>query len=135
MELKEVQFPTDFSPASEAAGRVARLMAGQSGARLHMLHVVAPSADRSLAAEGLVRVTENLGNELRVEMALLTGSAGQRIVDYAHEQRIDLIVMGARGRPAKRGAPLGQVARTVVALAPPRADGSTRGSRGVHRRR
>jgi nucleotide-binding universal stress UspA family protein len=119
MELKEVLFPTDFSPASEAAGRVAWDMASQSGARLHVIHVLAPSTDPSLAAEGLVRVGETLGSGLRVEMALLTGhAAGERIVDYAREHWIDLIAMGDHGRPAKRPSSLGSVARTVVSRAP-----------------
>jgi universal stress protein A len=119
MELKEVLFATDFSPASERAGRVAWVMASHSGARLHVIHVLAPSADPSLAAEGLVRLGETLGSGLRVEMALLTGHpTGQRIVDYAREHWIDLIAIGAHGRPAKRPWPLGRVARTVVALAP-----------------
>lgn len=118
MELKEVLFPTDFSPASEAAGRVAWVMASQNGARLHVIHVLAPSTDPSLAAEGLVRVGETLGSGLRVEMALLTGhSTGQRIVDYACEHWIDLIAMGDHGGQAKRPSRLGSVARTVVALA------------------
>ena len=119
MELKEILFPTDFSPASEVAGRVAWDLASQSGARLHVIHVLAPSTDPSLAAEGLVRVGETLGSGLRVEMALLTGhAAGQRIVDYAREHWIDLIAMGDHGRPAKRPSQLGSVARTVVSLAP-----------------
>lgn len=40
MRLNEILFPTDFSRASEAAGRIAREMAVQAGARLHVLHVV-----------------------------------------------------------------------------------------------
>jgi nucleotide-binding universal stress UspA family protein len=119
MELKEIVFPTDFSPASERAGRVAWVMASHSGGRLHVIHVLAPSADPSLAAEGLVRLGETLGSGLRVEMALLTGhSAGQRIVDYAREHWIDLIAMGDRGRQAERPSRLGRVARAVVLLAP-----------------
>jgi hypothetical protein len=35
-----ILLPTDFSPLSELAGQIARDMAKQAGARLHVLHVV-----------------------------------------------------------------------------------------------
>ena len=55
MRLNEILFPTDFSPASEAAGRIAREMAVQADARLHVLHVVPPVTDPSPPAEHLAR--------------------------------------------------------------------------------
>ncbi|HEY7041328.1 MAG TPA: universal stress protein [Methylomirabilota bacterium] len=118
MGLSAVLFPTDFSPASEAAGRVARVLTRQSRARLHVIHVVVPGADLSLAAEGLVRVAESLGSDLRVEPALICGPPGLGIVEYAREHRIDLISMGARTRSSSSRGRLGSVARTVAELAP-----------------
>lgn len=47
MRLNEILFPTDFSPASDVAGRIAREMALQAGARLHVLHVMPRSPIRS----------------------------------------------------------------------------------------
>lgn len=118
MRLTEILFPTDFSPASEAAGGIARTMARQAGARLHVLHVVPPVTDPSLGAESLTRVAKSLGEGLRVETALLSGWAGRNIVDYAREKRIDLIVLGTHGRTGISHAILGSVAETVVRLAP-----------------
>lgn len=118
MRLNEILFPTDFSPASEAAGRVAREMAVQAGARLHVLHVVPPVTDPSLPAEHLARAGRALADGLRVETALLSGWAGRNIVDYAREKRIDLIVVGTHGRTGISHALLGSVAETVVRLAP-----------------
>ena len=118
MRLNEILFPTDFSPASEAAGRIAREMALQGGARLHVLHVVPPIADPSLSAEHLARAGQSLADGLRVETVLLSGWAGRNIVDYAREKGIDLIVLGTHGNTGITHAILGSVAETVVRLAP-----------------
>ncbi|HSE05560.1 MAG TPA: universal stress protein [Methylomirabilota bacterium] len=118
MRLNEILFPTDFSPASEAAGRIARQMAVQSGARLHVLHVVPPVTDPSLPAEHLAQAARSLADGLRVETTLLSGWAARNIVDYAREKRIDLIVVGTHGRTGITHALLGSVAETVVRLAP-----------------
>jgi nucleotide-binding universal stress UspA family protein len=118
MRLNEILFPTDFSPASEAAGRIAREMAVQAGARLHVLHVVPPVTDPSLPAEHLARAGRSLADGVRVETVLLSGWAGRNIVDYARDKRIDLIVVGTHGRTGITHAILGSVAETVVRLAP-----------------
>lgn len=118
MRLNEILFPTDFSPASEAAGRIAREMALQAGARLHVLHVVPPVTDPALPAEQLARAGRSLADGLRIETVLLSGWAGRNIVDYAREKRVDLIVVGTHGRTGITHAILGSVAETVVRLAP-----------------
>ncbi len=118
MRLNEILFPTDFSPASEVAGRIAREMALQAGARLHVLHVVPPVTDPALPAEHLARAGRSLADGLRIETVLLSGWAGRNIVDYAREKRVDLIVVGTHGRTGITHAILGSVAETVVRLAP-----------------
>jgi len=45
MNIRELVFATDFSRASEAAGRVAREMALEMRARLHILHVALAGTD------------------------------------------------------------------------------------------
>jgi nucleotide-binding universal stress UspA family protein len=118
MGLKEILFPTDFSPASDVGGRIARDMAKEARAHLHVLHVVPPVTDPSVAAEALARVTRSVGDGLRVETALLSGRAARNIVDYARNKGIDLIVMGTHGLTGVSHAILGSVAETVVRLAP-----------------
>jgi len=113
MRLNEILFPTDFSPASEAAGRIAREMAVQAGARLHVLHVVPPVTDPALPAEHLAGAARSLADGLRVETALLSGWAGRNIVDYAREKRIDLIVVGTHGRTGVQRMLMGSVAERV----------------------
>jgi nucleotide-binding universal stress UspA family protein len=116
--MNEVLFPTDFSPASEVAGRIARDMAKQAGARLHVLHVMPPITDPSLPAENLARAARSLAAGLRLETSLLSGRPSWHIADYARDKGIDLIVMGTHGRTGVSHAILGSVAETVVRLAP-----------------
>ena len=118
MRPTEILFPTDFSPASEAAGRIARAMALEASARLHVLHVVPPVTDPSVFQEQLTRVGQGLAEGLRIETALRTGLAGRTIVHYAREKGIGLIVLGTHGRTGFSHAILGSVAETVVRLAP-----------------
>ena len=118
MRLNEVLFPTDFSSPSELAREIARDMAKQAGARLHVLHVVPSDTDPSSGAADLARVGRGLGEGLRVETALLNGSAAGNILAYAREKQIDLIVMGTHGRTGISRELLGSVAETVVRLAP-----------------
>lgn len=118
MRPTEILFPTDFSHASEAAGRIARAMALEAGARLHVLHVVPPVTDPSTFREQVARAAQGLSEGLRVETALRTGLAGRAIVDYAREKGIGLIVLGTHGRTGWSHAILGSVAETVVRLAP-----------------
>jgi len=118
MKLNEVLFPTDFSSASDVVGRIARDMAKEAGARLHVLHVVHPVTDPSLAAETLARVARSFGDGLRMETALLSGRAARSIASYARDKGIDLIVMGTHGRTGVSQAILGSVAETVMRLAP-----------------
>jgi nucleotide-binding universal stress UspA family protein len=118
MKLNEALFPTDFSAASDVAGRIVRDMAKEAGARLHVLHVVPPVTDPSLAAETLARIARSFGDGLRMETALLSGRAAQSIASYARNKGIDLIVMGTHGRTGVSQAILGSVAESVVRLAP-----------------
>src|SRR5688572_11565473 len=118
MRLNEILFPTDFSPESEVAGLIAREMAVRADARLHVLHVVPPLTDPSSPAESLARAARRLTDGLRAETVLLTGWAGRKIVDYAREKHIDLIVLGTHGRTGITLAILGSVAETVVRLSP-----------------
>jgi len=117
MNLGEILFPTDFSASSEVAGRVAREIARQSGAGLHIVHVVPPVTDASDAPEQLKRLGATLGEGLRVETALLSGRTARQIIDYARDKGIGLIVLGTHGRSGVSRVILGSVAESVVRLA------------------
>jgi nucleotide-binding universal stress UspA family protein len=118
MRLKEILFPTDFSTASETAGRTAREMALQAGGRLHVVHVIPPVIDPAAATEHLARAAARLGDGVTVETVLLSGHVVREILAYARDKRIDLIVLGTHGRTGVSRAILGSVAESVVRLAP-----------------
>jgi nucleotide-binding universal stress UspA family protein len=118
MRLKQILFPTDFSPASEPARQVAVNMAREVGASLHVVHVVPPATDPSLPAQHFTQLAQGIGGGLSVTTALLNGGAAREIIKYAREKQIDLIVLGTHGRTGVSRAILGSVAESVVRLAP-----------------
>jgi nucleotide-binding universal stress UspA family protein len=118
MKINEILLPTDFSTAADAAALVATAMARETGARLHLAHVVPPATDPSLGSEQLTRLGRQLGSGLAVELALLSGRAAREITTYARDKGIDLIVMSTHGRTGVSRTLLGSVAEAVVRLSP-----------------
>ncbi len=118
MKMKEILLPTDFSAVSEAAMKVARALARETGARLHLVHVVPPATDPSLGSEQLTRLGRLCGKDLVLETALLSGRAAREISKYARDKSIDLIVISTHGRTGVSRALLGSVAEAVVRLSP-----------------
>jgi nucleotide-binding universal stress UspA family protein len=118
MKLDAVLFPTDFSEASELAGGVARDLARESGATLHVVHVVPPVTDPADSAERLTETGKRLADGTPVETALLSGRVAREIVRYAREHGVGLIVLATHGRTGLSHAILGSVAEAVVRLAP-----------------
>ena len=131
--------PTDFSEPSDAALEYARGLAATFGASLHVLHVIeAPFDSAPLATDAVVGETPALYAELfeRARAALarrvsasdrtrlnatteiVTGGSDHRIVEYALERGIDLIVMGTHGRRGMAHLLIGSVAEKVVRAAP-----------------
>src|SRR5262249_41122419 len=118
MNIREIVFPTDFSKASEAAGRMAREMALAARARLHLVHVVPPVTDPGLAGPQLSREAERLGNGLATATALLLGRPAREITTYALERGADLIVMGTHGRTGLSRRLLGSVPHPAAPTPP-----------------
>jgi nucleotide-binding universal stress UspA family protein len=63
------------------------------------------------------RVAESIGSEIPVETAILQGNPHERIIDYADENGVDLIVMGTHGRTGVDRYLLGSVTERVVRTA------------------
>ena len=135
---KTVLVATDFSDASGLALIYARDLARRCGSALHLLHVVT-DADVSPGTEALwgfseAEVQRRWVDEAKAKLAGLCpadeqtalpvrttveiGPPADGIVRYAGEHRIDLIVMGTRGRGAVQQLLLGSVAADVVRRAP-----------------
>jgi nucleotide-binding universal stress UspA family protein len=127
--LKNVLVATDFSPPSEAALTYARALARTFGASLHVLHVVenffmraTPSDPHAIVAAKRRTLNEHLTDEDRYALQAqpvikISDTAADAIVEYAREEKIDLIVMGTNGRTAVSQLLVGSVAERVVRIA------------------
>lgn len=125
-----VLIPTDGSPAMARAIESAIYHAEQAGATLHVLYVVdlrayvmlpeGPQAqvidlleeDGQTAVEVVRRVADERGIE--AVTAVERGVPQERILWYADEHEIDLIVMGTHGRTGEEKQMLGSVAEEVI---------------------
>ena len=140
--IQRVLFPTDFSACAEGAYRHAAWLADRFGAEIHVLHVVesddAPERDWPEApGTGHVRISladvcEDLGLPTppteddydpydlveTVEAEVVGRKAPEAILDYVHDEDIDLVVMGTHGRRGWRRGVLGSVAVAVARRAP-----------------
>ncbi|MFC4360292.1 universal stress protein [Halobium salinum] len=127
---------TDGTNASEEAESHAIELAATHDAVLHVLYVVDEDLVTSYSgdeyvdeAEGLEHGLEELGRatiddvrtragEQGVEVveALQHGQPTERIITYADENNIDLLVLGTKRRPAEYRALLGSVTERVLRL-------------------
>lgn len=118
LAIREILFPTDYSPASESAGRTAADFARHFEATLHILHVVPPVTDPTPAPRTMVDTVARFAPDLPVVSEILSGQPARRIVAYAKRAGIDLIVMGTHGRTGVSHLLLGSVSEAVVRRAP-----------------
>lgn len=136
--IKTILVPTDFSDASAAALNFARALAEAFGSALHLLHVVQDPYVQPWAAEAfgvsLAGVLERWEQDALAQLEKLVPEAERQahavrcatrvghpfveILNYAAEQRADLIVMGTHGRGAVAHMLLGSVTEKVVRKAP-----------------
>ncbi len=119
MKIANVLFATDFSEAGDGARVHAARLAGETGACLHVVHVVPRLTDPAVTTARLQVEAQSLAESgLAVRTAVLGGSAATAIVRYARANAIDLIVIGTHGRTGMSRVLLGSVAEAVLRLAP-----------------
>ncbi len=118
LKIREILFPTDFSPSSDVAGRAAADLARHFGARLHVLHVVPPVTDPTPAPDALRAVVSELGRDVTVLSEVSSGLPARQIAAYARRAGIDVIVMGRHGRSGVSHVLIGSVAEAVVRRSP-----------------
>jgi len=139
--VKKILAPIDFSEHSMEAMRGAMELAKDFGAEVHLMHVIAPhrtfiplplatNAEESRelvreaamieqAEEELARIKKNeFGDSNKVTTFAVVGHPVQKLVDYAKEQAIDLIVMSTRGRGGIEHMLIGSVTEILVRSAP-----------------
>ena len=136
--IKKILTPIDFSEHSMEAMRGAMELAKDLGAdEVHLMHVIAPQQsfipstieqNRELAREGamieqaeqeLARIKKDeLGDSKKVFTFAVVGPPVQKLVDYAKDQAIDLIVVATHGRSGGERILIGSVTEKLVRSAP-----------------
>ena len=144
MPIKTILVATDFSDNAHVAFEKAFDLAGQLGAKLHLLHVQNESTLRIAIKEGLLR-DDSTDEELQVEIGRLIEERCSRvlagcdapggpiehlsrrgepevvIVRYAREINADLVVVGLRGAGLSgliKSAVMGSIAESVLRKSP-----------------
>jgi universal stress protein A len=134
----KILVPTDFSETADAALEYAKVLAGQLGASLHLLHVFsdpyaaaahAPDVYATLPPTYRERALEDARQCLRKRLppdeeervagtcAIVLGLTAKEIVAFAAQNAMDLIVMGTHGRRGVAHLLLGSAAEHVVRTA------------------
>lgn len=133
--LKHVLLPVDFSDNSVRATEYALLFCQRYRATLHLLHVIEDPTvylpvleSYSLPSHGQLETyaQDRLENwlpaeqveGLAIEYQWMHGNPAAKIVEYARDCRLDLIVMGAHGRGGATHLLMGNTAEKVVRRAP-----------------
>ncbi|HKN12113.1 MAG TPA: universal stress protein [Candidatus Binatus sp.] len=138
--VKKILAPIDFSVHSMEAMRGAMELAKDIGAEVHLVHVIAPhhsyiplilvnNAEQSReiareaamieqAEEELARIKkDDFGDSKKVFTFAVVGPPVQKLVEYAKEQAIDLILMATHGRTGGEHL-MGSVTEKVVRNSP-----------------
>lgn len=134
LALKTIMVATDFGDAANLALEYASVLARRFGANLRIVHAVEMpmmlGTEFGLSDAG--RLTERAIEDRQAQLAetvarvsgdevigqLLVGDPAQKIVEYAADHAVDLIVMGTHGRRAIAHLLMGSVAEQVVRTAP-----------------
>ena len=137
MEIKSILFPTDFSEGSAQALEYAIDMATRYGAKLSVIHVIydvvratgwyvphasvgemykdlEKSAQKELDAFGV----KELSALKDIERSVLLGVPHEEILNFAKQEKVDMIIMGTHGRKGLDRILFGSTASQVVRFAP-----------------
>jgi nucleotide-binding universal stress UspA family protein len=135
IDLKRVLVAVDFSPESEMALASGLALAQEYQAELHLIHILSPHALPSEAEITSLPISaekrfEDIGLKLQdivpketylwceVKQAVREGDPHQAVLDYAAENDIDLICIGASGAGTRIQEMLGSTVNRVLRHAP-----------------
>lgn len=139
INIRKILFPTDFSKYSLYALPYAKSFAQEYNAELHCLHIVdeAYQCWTAMEGEGLPvgptpqEVMESAEQQMREFAAthladcgagcaakVMLGRPFVEIINYAREQKADLIVIATHGRSGLKQVLIGGTAEKVVRKAP-----------------
>jgi nucleotide-binding universal stress UspA family protein len=132
IQLKNILFATDFSAASNAAVPYAAELAKRYGAKIHALHVRPPVVNpmtpprswkaveeaAKIEAEQQTRALVKSFAGIQPEILIEEGDLWSNLAKAIQEKKVDLIVMGTRGRSGVGKFLLGSSAEEVFRQAP-----------------
>lgn len=137
IDLKRILVPIDFSGYSRKALQYAIPFARQSHASIDLIYVVEPTvypADFSFGQVGFPAIEDELrkrgaeelddllmheiGKRVPARRAIRTGKAFYEIIQYAREEKMDLIIIATHGHTGIEHALFGSTAEKVVRKAP-----------------
>jgi len=133
LTLKKILFPVDFSERAAGAAHFVEALTGRFNAELTLLHVVESadylygtlefggSALHDFHAERLAHsrqqldtfLTEELGH-FQVRRVLLEGDPARKIVEYAEQEGVDMIMMPSHGFGPFRRFVIGSVTAKIL---------------------
>jgi nucleotide-binding universal stress UspA family protein len=131
LAIKTILHPTDFSEGSDYAFRLACSLARDYGAKVVILHVVAPPVvaygegivppepeDYQEALRAQLLEVQPRDPRVPVEHLFVEGEAATEILAAAVDTMADVIVLGTHGRTGLGRVMMGSVAEQVLRRAP-----------------
>jgi nucleotide-binding universal stress UspA family protein len=120
-QLQEILVPLDGSGEAESVLPYLRDLAPRFGSRVHILGVGIGKKTRRvnrLLEDYLKRTANNLHNDdIKAEPVMSYGVAVDKILDFAVEKKINLIIMATHGRSGIKRWWMGSVAERVISEA------------------
>jgi len=129
--LRHILYATDLSDNARAGLRLSAELARTAGARLTALHVLPVSGTYQDAAVGFLQdeikslrettktmlehsIPEDIRKDVNITPVLLEGEPSRKIIAFANEQKVDLIVMNLHGKNVVERAILGSTIERVI---------------------
>ena len=131
--FEKILVATDGSEKNRPAVAEALRIGRACGSAVHAVFVIETSALESAASGGVggdvwtimqseaaaaLAHVKAAGAGVTIETAVLEGKPSTAILQYANEQKIDLIVLGTQGKKGFERLLLGSVAESVIRSAP-----------------
>jgi nucleotide-binding universal stress UspA family protein len=125
--LKNILFPTDFSPFSDTALKYAQAIARRYGSKILAAHVISPEAYQFMSPEAWQGSFEMIEQAARKEMTQVSkrlanfphtvvlkhGEIWDTLSELIETQEIDLVVLGTHGRTGFERLVMGSVAEMI----------------------
>ncbi|MGE3409111.1 MAG: universal stress protein [Pirellulales bacterium] len=131
MRAQKIIFPTDFSSSSDSALAYATALARDMGATLYFVHVEEPPLaygggemyygipePNTEALLKMLHAVKPTDPAVPFEHRLLAGDPAGAVVEFAVNEKADMIVLGTHGRTGLTRFLMGSVAESIVRQSP-----------------